>query len=121
MDNVTIDRILLVKIRKFTSYYKGILNEEDLTNQEKYRVCIFMDGELIDFATGNTLSHLNYEGDYVIPEVYKDTMYVEEVYSIANVTDEMYNYAQELYKYYLFQKELLMQKKLILFPKERLY
>lgn len=122
MDLVTIDRILLVSILIFDDWIDGCLVPRELDDQETYRICIFMDGELIDFATGTVLSHLNMDDDgYIIPEVYTNTMYVNEVYKCPNVTEDMYEYAQELYQNYLSVKDLKENKQILEFKQKRIY
>lgn len=119
---VPIDRILLVKIKIFDYYEKGLLHEIELKDEDALRPVIFMDGDLIDFRTKTVLSHINQdENGYVIPEIYRDTMYIEEVYKCPYIDEDMMDEADNLYEYYLYVKELKAQKKIIDFQKVRIY
>lgn len=122
IDTVTRDRILIAKIIIFDSYNNGALTMRDLTEQEEYRVVIFMDGKLIDFQTGDELMHINKdEYGIVYPEIYANTMYIDELYNHPNLSDKEYEYAQELYAYYKFKEKLINEGKLRLFRQTRLY
>lgn len=125
MENlVTRDRILIAKIRMFTDYdgYTGALTEKILTDQEMYRMVIFMDGEIIDFQTGDTLKHIDTDPYGLIEsEIRINDMYIEELYKAPNVNKDEYEYAQELYRYYLVRKKLIEEGKLILFKQKKLY
>ena len=121
---VTRDRILICTIKIFADYDQetGALIEEDLTDQDRVRMIIFMDGEIIDFRTGDVLSHIYEEEGFVTGEIYANTMYVDELFSADKVlTDEEFLYAQELYQFYLMRKKLIEEDKLRLFRQQRLY
>lgn len=121
---VTRDRILICTIKIFADYDQetGALREEDLTDQDRVRMVIFMDGEIIDFRTGDVLSHIYEEDGFVTGEIYANTMYVDELFSADKVlTDEEFLYAQELYQFYLIRKKLIEEDKLRLFRQQRLY
>ncbi len=121
---VTRDRILICTIKIFADYDQetGALREEDLTDQDRVRMVIFMDGEIIDFRTGDVLSHIYEEDGFVTGEIYANTMYVDELFSADKVlTDGEFLYAQELYQFYLIRKKLIEEDKLRLFRQQRLY
>lgn len=121
---VSRDRILIAKIRQFISYdaRNGVLTEKNLTNQEKYRMVIFMDGEVIDFQTGDILKHIDTdEYGLITSEICVNDMYIEELYKAPEVNKKEFKYAQELYQYYLMRKKLLDEGKLINFKQKRLY
>ncbi len=121
---VTRDRILICTIKIFADYDQetGALIEENLTDQDRVRMVIFMDGEIIDFRTGDVLSHIYEEDGFVTGEIYANTMYVDELFSADKVlTDEEFLYAQELYQFYLMRKKLIEEDKLRLFRQQRLY
>lgn len=125
MDNpVTRDRILIAKIRMFTDYdaTTGALTEKRLTDQEMYRMVIFMDGELIDFQTGDILKHIETDQYGLIEsEIRVNEMYIDELYNAPSINKQEYEYAQELYQYYLMRKKLIDDGKLILFKQKKLY
>lgn len=125
MDNpVTRDRILVAKIRMFIHYDKdtGVLTEKRLTEQEQYRMVIFMDGDIIDFQTGDILKHIEADDDGVIfGNIYINEMYIDELYNAPEVTKAEFEYAQELYQYYLERKKLIEEKKVIPFQQKKLY
>lgn len=125
MENlVTRDRILIAKIMMFSDYnaLTGALTEKKLCDQEMYRMVIFMDGEIIDFQTGDILKHIDTDPDGLIEsEIRINEMYIEELYNAPEITQEEFDYAQELYEYYLMRKKLFEEKKLIPFKQKKLY
>lgn len=125
MENlVTRDRILIAKIMMFSDYnsLSGALTEKKLCDQERYRMVIFMDGEIIDFQTGDILKHIDTDQDGLIEsEIRINEMYIEELYNAPEITQEEFDYAQELYEYYLMRKKLFEEKKLIPFKQKKLY
>lgn len=83
---------------------------------------IFMDGELIDFRSGDILKHIDTDDAGLIEsEICINDMYIEELYNAPEVNEEEFAYAQELYQYYLNRKKLIEEKKIIPFKQKRLY
>lgn len=125
MENlVTRDRILIAKVRMFIQYdaIRGVLTEKTLPHEEKYRMVIFMDGEIIDFKTGDIIKHIDVDNDgYIMSEIRINDKYIEELYQVPEVTDEEFSYAQELYQYYLMRKKLMKERKLLPFKQKKLY
>lgn len=125
MENlVTRDRILIAKIMMFTDYdsITGALTKKALTDQEMYRMVIFMDGDLIDFQTGDILKHIDTDQNGLIEsEIRINEMYVDELYNAPEINKQEYEYAQELYQYYLTRKKLMEEGKLLPFKQKKLY
>ena len=118
------DRILICKTWIFDEYNPktGVLTPKKLPDDEIYRMVIFMDGDIIDFRTGDIINHLHYDDGVIDGEVLINTMYVEELFSAKKViNEEEYEYAQELYEYYLMRKNLINEGKLLMFKQKRLY
>lgn len=123
-NKVTKDRILLCEIWMFWDYdaKHGILSEVELPDQERLRVVIFMDGEIIDLNTREIIKHIKQDKNgLIISEIDVNTMYVKQLYKANNVSKDIYNYAQEVYQDYLKRKKLINEGKLILFKQKRLY
>ena len=133
------ERILLCKIMIFDDYNPktGGFTVRRLTSEEELRPVIFMDGDVIDFNTGEVIVQLERDEDgYITGEVYADTMYYdllfkadikvvnesgEESLNNEDENKELYEAADALYDYYLSRKEAMQNDKVVEFKKRRLY
>lgn len=133
------DRILLCKIMIFDSYdpHTCGLTMRRLTAEEELRPAIFMDGDVIDFATGEVIKQLERDEEgYITGQVDADTMYYDNLFKAdikvvneegkesLNDDDEnkeLYEAADALYDYYLERKQLIQDGNVVEFKKKRLY
>ncbi len=113
--------ILLVEVKVFKEFLGYGLAEEDLSRKERYRKVLFYDHMFIDLETGDELAELwDKDGDVKRP-IYANTRYISTTYLNPDTTDEDLMQAANVYELAVLRKRLIQEKKLIMFPKKRLY
>lgn len=123
-DLVPEERILISQTVIFDDYDEETHDfiRRELSEEDSFRFVIFMDKHVIDLETGNLISQLEYKDNLICGEVRLNTMYFLELYTTGEyLTEQIYNRAQEVYQYYLKQKELIKAGKLKRFRAKRLY
>ena len=123
-DLVPEERILISQTVIFDDYDEenNKFSMRELSDEDSFRFVVFMDKHVIDIETGNLISELKYRNGRICGEVRLNTMYFLELYKPGVfLTEEIYQQAQDAYRYYLKQKELIEEGKLIRFKAKRLY
>lgn len=113
--------ILLVKVKKFTCLTGRLLLEEQLLEQEEFRKVLFYDHMFMDFESGEELRKLYDDDGNVVRPIFANTMYIDETYLYPDPTDQDLIYAANLYEQTVKRKKLQEEKKLLQFPKKRIY
>lgn len=96
---------------------------EGLDKQEKcyLRKIICIDKHFIDIKTGDELFLHRDEYGLVEPPIYRNTIYIVNLYKPINISDQDLKDAYKSYKMFIEKQKSVNEKKLILFPQERIY
>ena len=97
-----------------------VLYEGENDDLEPTRLVLFNDHKFIDLETGDELFELPNSSGYIDGEIYQNQYYIIELLK-CDVSDELLMYASRIYENYLNRQNLIKQKKLIPFPKTRIY
>ena len=97
-----------------------ILYEGENHELEPTRLILFNDHKFIDLETGDELFELPNSNGYIDGIIYQNQYYIIELLK-CNVSDELLTYATQVYEAFINRQNLIKQKKLILFPKTRIY
>lgn len=97
-----------------------ILYEGENHELEPTRLILFNDHKFIDLETGDELFELPNSNGYIDGIIYQNQYYIIELLK-CNVSDELLTYATQVYEAFINRQNLIKQKKLIPFPKTRIY
>lgn len=97
-----------------------ILYEGENHELEPTRLILFNDHKFIDLETGDELFELPNSNGYIDGIIYQNQYYIIELLK-CNVSDELLTYATQVYEAFINRQNLIKQKKLIPFPKNRIY
>lgn len=119
---VTKDDIYIAEVISFSKREGGHLVYKDLTKKETFRKVLVKEKEIIDFKTGNIIYPLYMKDNTIDSTIFKDYFYCINLIKpdIRKISDKDLIYAYNLYAFFLEKRELINQKKLILFPPTRL-
>lgn len=113
--------ILLVEVKSFTHLAGIAFAEERLSNEETFRKALFYDHMFIDMETGDILEEIWDKDGNIRSPIYANTKYIANTYLYPDPTDEDLLLAAKRYEDAVIKKRLLAEKKLINFPKRRIY
>ena len=82
---------------------------------------ILIDKHFIDIKTGEELFIHTDEYGLVEPPIYRNTIYIVNVYKPINVSDQDLLNANKAYLLFIQKQKMINEKKLVLFPQERIY
>lgn len=97
-----------------------ILYEGENHELEPTRLILFNDHKFIDLETGDELFELPNSNGYIDGIIYQNQYYIIELLK-CKVSDELLTYATQVYEAFINRQNLIKQKKLIPFPKTRIY
>ena len=97
-----------------------VLYEEHEGAREPLRYVLFCNHKFIDLETGEELFQLNNSSGYVEGPIYQNQYYILELLKFE-VSDEMLEYASQVYENFLEKEKLYKDKKILKFPKTRIY
>lgn len=97
-----------------------VLYEGENHELEPTRLILFNDHKFIDLETGDELFELPNSNGYIDGIIYQNQYYIIELLK-CNVSDELLTYATQVYEAFINRQNLIKQKKLIPFPKTRIY
>lgn len=116
--------IFLAEIVIFEDIENGFLIRKEIPDIERQRLVLVKDHFMIDFKTGDQILPYETENNQVMNgSIYKNQMYCDTIYTLnpETISDANLLYAASLYENFLRKQELIKQRKLILFPKEKLF
>ena len=82
---------------------------------------ILIDKHFIDIKTGDELFMHTDECGLVEPPIYRNTIYIVNVYKPISVSDQDLVNAYKAYEIFTEKLKMINEKKLVLFPQERIY
>ena len=97
-----------------------VLYEGENHELEPTRLILFNDHKFIDLETGDELFELPNSNGYIDGIIYQNQYYIIELLK-CKVSDELLTYATQVYEAFINRQNLIKQKKLIPFPKTRIY
>ena len=97
-----------------------ILYEGENHELEPTRLILFNDHKFIDLETGDELFELPNSNGYIDGIIYQNQYYIIELLK-CKVSDELLTYVTQVYEAFINRQNLIKQKKLIPFPKTRIY
>lgn len=98
-----------------------VFEGENQTGKCYLRKVILVNKKFIDIETGNELFLLNNTNGLVEPPILRNTIYIVNLYKPINVTDQDLIDAYNAYKIFTEKQKIINEKKLVLFPQERIY
>ncbi len=119
---VTKDDIYIAEVVSFSGREGNHLIYKNLTKKETFRKVLVKEKEIIDFKTGNIIYPLSMKNNTINNTIFKDYFYCVNLIKpdIKKISNNDLIYACNLYAFFLEKRELMNQKKLILFPPTRL-
>lgn len=85
------------------------------------RKVLYKNNHFIDIETGEELFLHRDDDGLVEPPIYKNTTYIVNIYIPESVSSKDLLNAFETYKLFVEKEKLIKEKKLVLFPQERIY
>ena len=85
------------------------------------RKVLYKNNHFIDIETGEELFLHRDDDGLVEPPIYKNTTYIVNIYTAESVSSKDLLNAVETYKLFVEKEKLIKEKKLVLFPQERIY
>lgn len=119
---ITKNDIYIAQVVSFIGVEETRLIYKDLSSDEIFRKVLLKDKTLIDFKTGDIIYPLNIVDGVDESTIYKNHLYCINLMkpNIKQVSDNDLQYAVSLYDSFLNKKDLIKQKKLIIFPSTKL-
>jgi len=93
----------------------------DLSAKCYFKKVVYIDKHFIDIKTGDELFMHTDECGLVEPPIYRNTIYIVNIYKPNNVLDQDLLNANNAYLLFIQKQKMINEKKLVLFPQERIY
>ena len=90
-------------------------------SENKKRKVICIDHHYIDIKSGDELYIQNHDHGLVEPPIYRNTIYILSIKKLTNVSDQDLLNANKAYLLFMQKQKMVNDKKLVLFPQERIY